>query len=191
MEVDFATLPIGSWAVQTDIVRHTFEEECTAIMRPRGAFSSLDNGQAYLIFHTKAIAERVVDELQRRHIMMEDERPLIASKGNLEAAVEHSKFIGHQSIVKVDRRQKQRSTDWKEAVGTSHYPQPNTIEYDMAVEWCRLHHESDLWWKALHEVNIQKCCFPVFTLLILESSHICCFRAWGNIYPFHRNKRKN
>ncbi|KAF5183926.1 Anti-silencing [Thalictrum thalictroides] len=134
-----------------EIVWCTFGEECTAMMRPRDTFSSLDNGQAFVIFHTKEIVEKVVDELQRRHLMIEDERPLVAYKGNLEVAAQHSKFIGHQSIAKVDLRQRQRSSDWKEAVGTSHYPQPNTIEYDMAVEWCLLHKQSDLWWKALHE----------------------------------------
>ena len=40
----------------------------------------------------------------------------------------------------------------KEAVSTSHCSQPNTIEYEMAMEWCLLQERSDCAWKKLYEV---------------------------------------
>lgn len=40
----------------------------------------------------------------------------------------------------------------KEALSTSHYSQPNTIEYEMAMEWCWLQSISKLWWKKFYKV---------------------------------------
>ncbi len=47
----------------------------------------------------------------------------------------------------------------KKAVSTSHCAQPNTIEYDMALEWCLLQERSNRWWNSLHEVKIYPFCF--------------------------------
>lgn len=40
----------------------------------------------------------------------------------------------------------------REAVATSHCSQPNTLEYDMALEWSLLQERSDSAWGKLHEV---------------------------------------
>jgi hypothetical protein len=42
----------------------------------------------------------------------------------------------------------------KEAVSTSHCSQPNTLEYDMAMEWCLLQDRSDLALRKLRQVSI-------------------------------------
>ena len=44
---------------------------------------------------------------------------------------------------------KQRKT-----VSTSHCSQPNTIEYEMAMEWRLLQEKSECWWKELYKVAI-------------------------------------
>lgn len=42
----------------------------------------------------------------------------------------------------------------REAVSTSHFSQPNTIEYDMSMEWCTQQEKTDLLWKSLYKVLI-------------------------------------
>jgi hypothetical protein len=42
----------------------------------------------------------------------------------------------------------------KEAVSTSHCSQPNTLEYDLAMEWCLLQDRSDLALRKLRQVSI-------------------------------------
>ncbi|GLT69010.1 hypothetical protein SLA2020_411960 [Shorea laevis] len=41
--------------------------------------------------------------------------------------------------------------EMREAVSTSHCSQPNTIEYEMAMEWCLLQERSELSWKKLYQ----------------------------------------
>jgi hypothetical protein len=41
----------------------------------------------------------------------------------------------------------------REAVSTSHCSQPNTIEYEMAMEWCLLQERSEFSWKKLYKVS--------------------------------------
>jgi hypothetical protein len=41
----------------------------------------------------------------------------------------------------------------REAVSTSHCSQSNTIEYEMAMEWCLLQERSELSWKKLYKVS--------------------------------------
>lgn len=40
----------------------------------------------------------------------------------------------------------------REAVSTSHCSQPNSLEYDMAIEWSLLQERLDCAWKKLYEV---------------------------------------
>jgi len=42
----------------------------------------------------------------------------------------------------------------KEAVSTSHCSQPNTLEYEMAMDWCLLQERSDLALRKLRQVSI-------------------------------------
>lgn len=42
----------------------------------------------------------------------------------------------------------------RKAVSTSHCSQPNTIEYEMAMEWRLLQEKSECWWKELYKVAI-------------------------------------
>lgn len=41
----------------------------------------------------------------------------------------------------------------RNAVSTSHCSQPNTLEFEMGVEWALLHEKSAGWWRELHEVD--------------------------------------
>ncbi|KAF9591554.1 hypothetical protein IFM89_004608 [Coptis chinensis] len=85
-------------------------------------------------------------------------RPLVACVEAPRAHGKQAKHIGHLSIEKALQKHRGEKRD---AVSTSHFPQPNTIEYYMAVEWCQLQEQSELWWMELHKVVLQKCSFPI------------------------------
>lgn len=136
-----------------DIMWHIFGERCTAKVIPRTAFSNLKCGEAFVIFRTKEGADIVVKKLDEAFLMLSDGRPLIATKATAPVASGKPKFAGHICIEK-HRLQLHRShqmEDIRKAVSTSHCSQPNTIEYEMAMEWRLLQEKSECWWKELYK----------------------------------------
>ncbi|GJR43858.1 hypothetical protein Tco_1311961 [Tanacetum coccineum] len=70
-------------------------------------------------------------------------RPVVGSRPSFkEPGNNEPKYFGHFAV---GRRQ------WKNAGSTSHYAQPNTITFDMAMEWQALQKKSELCWDALFE----------------------------------------
>ncbi|KAA3489971.1 Protein winged eye [Gossypium australe] len=76
-------------------------------------------------------------------------------------------FAGH---LIVDKLKSQR--EMKEAVSTSHSSQPNTVEYDMAMEWFLMTERSNQFWKKLYEVL----CFCMIAVTLL---HFPTFRHFA------------
>ncbi|KAF8406987.1 hypothetical protein HHK36_006108 [Tetracentron sinense] len=146
-----------------DIVWHAFKERVTAKMIQRNTFSSPNYGQAFVIFKSRDAAEAAVTKLNKEFLMLPNGSPLVGGKGTPMEPGKPTKFVGHLFIEKF-KLQKQRDemviytaslfsrflNIMRNAVSTSHYPQPNTIEYEMAMEWRLLQKKSDLWWEALH-----------------------------------------
>lgn len=132
-----------------DIIWHAFEAKCMAKMVQHTAMSNPHNGQALLIFDTREVAERVLKELDDKCLMLLDQRPLVGCTVLLpECLRKQTPFVGHLSIDKVRRLMLR---EMKEAVSTSHYSQPNTIEYEMAMEWSLLQSKSNIWCQKLFE----------------------------------------
>ncbi|XP_019161532.1 PREDICTED: protein ANTI-SILENCING 1 isoform X3 [Ipomoea nil] len=133
-----------------DIIWHALKEKCSAKMFQRTASSSSNSGQALAIFRTREVAERVIKRLKNRCLMVSNERPLVADIVALPKSQRSSasSFVGHIFIERV-RHQMQR--EMREAVSTSHCSQPNTIEYEMAMEWRLLQSRSDFWWRRLYK----------------------------------------
>ncbi|TYK31337.1 protein ANTI-SILENCING 1 [Cucumis melo var. makuwa] len=129
-----------------DIVWHAFNESCTAKMIQRTATSMPHIGQAYVVFKTKEAAEKVVRKLHEGCLLLADGSVLVGSFETPHLSSKKQTFFGHHCIDKL-RHQMQR--EMKEAVSTSHCSQPNTIEYDMAMEWCLLQERSELVCKQL------------------------------------------
>lgn len=69
----------------------------------------------------------------------------------------------------------------KEAVSTSHCSQPNTIEYEMAMEWCLLQERSDAWWKRLYKVCKQLWEIRSFTRVVFWETPNLRFCNWSII----------
>ncbi|CAO2841692.1 unnamed protein product [Amaranthus hypochondriacus] len=135
-----------------DIVWHAFGESCTAQVVQRTATSNRYSGKALVIFKTRDVAERIISKLDTGCLMLPNERPLIASR-EICFPGKPGSFPGHLVLDKV-RHQQQRES--REAVSTSHSAQPNTLEYEMAIEWRLLQAKSELCWKMLYKKQAEE-----------------------------------
>ncbi|XP_076895358.1 protein ANTI-SILENCING 1 [Bidens hawaiensis] len=129
-----------------DIIWHAFKENCEAKILPRTAISSPHYDQALILLKTKEAAQKILTELDEG-CLLSDERPLVGTPCPSLSTKKNPIFFGHLAVNKA-RFQIQRED---EAVSTSHFSQPNTIEYDMAMEWCAQQLRSKKWWAKLHK----------------------------------------
>ncbi|KAM7480388.1 hypothetical protein LguiA_028601 [Lonicera macranthoides] len=132
-----------------DIIWHALETRVSAKMIQRSTFSSPHCGQAYVIFRSKGAAELALSELYKKCLVLSGGRPVVARRKTLKEPSNPSKFPGHLVIDRL-RFQRQRE-EMRNAVSTSHCSQPNTIEYDMAIEWRVLQQKTRMWWDALNK----------------------------------------
>ncbi|XP_056162452.1 protein ANTI-SILENCING 1 [Syzygium oleosum] len=123
-----------------DIIWQGLEEKCSAKMLSQTTTSSPHYGQAFVIFKTKEAAKRAIKELDTGCLVLPDGRPLVGCVETPCSPGKQSTFYGHLSISNPKQSQ---TRGMKEAVSTSHCSQPNTIVYDMAMEWCLLQQRSD------------------------------------------------
>ncbi|XP_074329050.1 protein ANTI-SILENCING 1-like [Apium graveolens] len=129
-----------------NIIWHALKEHCSAKMVQRTKISTPHSGQAIIIFKSREGTERVMTKLNEGCLMLPNGRPLVCSTPSTFPG-KQSTFYGH--LVIDNKTQGQRGK--KDAVSTSHCSQPNTIEYDMAMEWCLHQARSDSWWKGLYK----------------------------------------
>ncbi|KAL5709734.1 hypothetical protein ACHQM5_020389 [Ranunculus cassubicifolius] len=134
-----------------DIVWNAFGEKCTAKVIPHTRICSPHSGQAFVIFEKRGAAEIAVLKLDESCLMLPNRRPLVARWPNASILPSSKKppstFFGHLAIDQIKRR----TAEQKEAVSTSHCSQPNTIEFDMAMEWCLQHERSESTWEELYK----------------------------------------
>ncbi|XP_073008246.1 protein ANTI-SILENCING 1 isoform X1 [Typha latifolia] len=130
-----------------DIIYHALKLTCTAKVVNHPTFGDPNYGQAYAIFRTREAADQAVSTINSGCLVLPDGRPLFCSKGLLKVPKPLPSLTGHLSIDKL-KLQMQRE---KKAVSTSHCSQPNTIEYDMAVEWILAQQKSARWLTKLHK----------------------------------------
>ncbi|KAL9400235.1 hypothetical protein Peur_009196 [Populus x canadensis] len=136
-----------------DIIWHAFKQSCTVKMIQRTALASPHSGQAFVIFQKREVAEMAAAKLDEGCLMLSNGRPLVGSIAAPCFPGKHSTFFGHLVINKL-RIHKQR--EMKEAVSTSHCSQPNTLEYEMAMDWCLLQERSDLALRKLRQQQRQE-----------------------------------
>ncbi|KAL5558791.1 hypothetical protein UlMin_035002 [Ulmus minor] len=140
--------PSYSAAEVEETIWLAFEKKCTAKMVQGTAFSSPYFGQAFVIFEKKEVAEKVVRELDESCLLLPNGRPLVGKMGTPFFPEKKKKFCGHLVIDKVQLRLQREK---KDAVSTSHVSQSNTIEHDMAMEWCMRQEQFDICWKKLYK----------------------------------------
>lgn len=107
----------------------------------------LSVGKAYAIFRTKDAADAAISKINSGLVV--GGRPLYCSKGLLEVPKPSANLVGHlSSYVKIGQKQRDEQ---KKAVATSHCSQPNTIEYDLALDWMLLREKQDQSFRVLHK----------------------------------------
>uniref|UniRef100_A0A7N2LPS8 BAH domain-containing protein n=1 Tax=Quercus lobata TaxID=97700 RepID=A0A7N2LPS8_QUELO len=137
-----------------DLVWHAFNRRVEAKMIQQGTFSHPHYGKALVIFKSNDAAEDAISKLQSGCLILEDGRPVVGCKGTLIQQGEPAKFFGHL-VLDVNKRQRQRD-EKRNAVATSHSSQPNTIEYDFAMEWRHLQEWTDICWRLLFEAQAKE-----------------------------------
>nr|GEV55768.1 protein anti-silencing 1 [Tanacetum cinerariifolium] len=156
VDPDFTSADIEDWekvivyltvlSVFQDIVWNAFNDNCEAKIVQRTAVSSPHHGQALILLKTKEVAQRILVRLDKECLILSNERPLVATVCPPISTEKHSSFFGHLVLDK-NRVRSQRED---KAVSTSHFSQPSTIEYDMAMVWCLLQSRSKKWWDKIH-----------------------------------------
>ncbi|XP_068652487.1 protein ANTI-SILENCING 1-like [Aristolochia californica] len=131
-----------------DIIWHGFGASCTAKVVPRTKFSSPHSGKAYVIFKSRDATTNALKKLIEGCFLLPNGRPLVCSRGTPREPGKKAKFFGHLSVDNVKRQQREET---RNAVSTSHCAQPNTIEYEMSMEWKLLQEKSEVWWKELYK----------------------------------------
>ncbi|XP_028091572.1 protein ANTI-SILENCING 1-like isoform X6 [Camellia sinensis] len=160
-----------------DLVWHAFKANVNAKMVQCSSFSSPHYGQAIVIFKSKDAAELALTELNRKCLMLTNGRAVVGRKGSPKKPSDQTRFVGHLIIGKF-KFYKQRE-EMKNAVSTSHYSQPNTIEYDMALKWRVLQAKSNLWWDALNEQQAKEIEDLRSQLSMSHDDLFCADDIWG------------
>ncbi|KAD6794564.1 hypothetical protein E3N88_05460 [Mikania micrantha] len=146
------------------IVLDAFSIKVSAKMIQWNAFSSPHNGKALVIFKSKDEADFAISELKNKCLIIKGVRLVVGSRPSLKECGNHhsSKYFGH---ITIDAAKRKHLMDMKNAISTSHYAQPNTIAFDMAMEWRTRQKRWELCWEELYKKqaeeidNLEACLF--------------------------------
>ncbi|KAL4592680.1 hypothetical protein LXL04_005683 [Taraxacum kok-saghyz] len=131
-----------------NLIWHAFNEHSEAKILPHSAISNPHYYQALVLLKTKDAAHRVLAKLDEECLMLSNGRPLVGTPCPPIIQRMNCKFFGHLAIDRIKVTQRE-----DEAVSTSHFSQPNTIEYDMAMEWFLLRSKSTKWWEKINALQ--------------------------------------
>ncbi|KAG8051393.1 hypothetical protein GUJ93_ZPchr0001g30566 [Zizania palustris] len=115
-----------------ELIRDALQLSCIAKPINHPTYDDPNNGKAYAIFRTKSVADTAVLKINSGLVVCG--RPLYCSKGLLKVPKPSKTLVGHLTICDLKTNKRQRE-DQKKAVSTSHCSQPNTMEYELALEW--------------------------------------------------------
>ncbi|XP_026434123.1 protein ANTI-SILENCING 1-like isoform X2 [Papaver somniferum] len=121
--------PSYSAAEIEEIILTYLKVRCTAKVSQQSKFTGSHNGQALLIFQTEEKAAMVIKQLRDRCLMLPNGRPLIAQREAPRVLPKSAKYYGNLTVDRIKHREQ------KDAVSTSHCAQPNTIEYELSLDW--------------------------------------------------------
>ncbi|KAF3564132.1 hypothetical protein DY000_02019244 [Brassica cretica] len=141
-----------------DIVYSALNEQCTARMIERTSVSFSHIGEALVIFNSRQAAVRAIRRLDEGCLLLSNgsvcfcaiscayhdldflfNRPLVAAFAKINPPGKPlSSFCGH---IKLQKTQVRRET--RDSVSTSRGSQPNTLEFEMGMEWRLLRARSD------------------------------------------------
>ncbi|CAL4948791.1 unnamed protein product [Urochloa decumbens] len=142
LDIQFAAADIE------ELVREALQLSCTARPINHPTYDDPNHGKAYAIFKNKSAADLAISKINSGLVV--GGRPLYCSKGLLKVPKSSGTLVGHLSVYNIKLGQKQRE-EQKKAVSTSHCSQPNTIEYDLALDWMLLREKQERKFEILHK----------------------------------------
>nr|XP_051195647.1 protein ANTI-SILENCING 1-like [Lolium perenne] len=131
-----------------ELIREALQLTCRARPINHPTYDDPNNGKAYAVFKSKKAADVAISKINSGLVV--GGRPLYCSKGLLKIKKPSGALVGHLTISnqKTSRRQQE---DQKKAVSTSHCSQPNTIEYDLALDWMLVREKQARKFSILHK----------------------------------------
>ncbi|KAJ1284258.1 hypothetical protein BS78_03G191400 [Paspalum vaginatum] len=142
LDIQFAAADIE------ELVCEALKLKCIAKPINHPTYDDPNNGKAYAIFRTENDADTAIAKINSGLVV--GGRPLYCSKGLLQVPKSSGTLVGHLSLYNIKIGQKQRE-EQKKAVSTSHCSQPNTIEFDLALEWLLLREKQEKKFRLLHK----------------------------------------
>ncbi|KAL9232045.1 hypothetical protein vseg_007193 [Gypsophila vaccaria] len=131
-----------------EMITFAFNLTVDAKILPRRSFSSPIYGQALVIFNSMDEANFVISELNKKCLVDDEGRPIVAYRTKLIPPPKTSYFPGH---IALDLYEKKKRTSKAKAVSTSHCAQQNTSECQLSMEWKLFHDRSHICCKTLHQ----------------------------------------
>lgn len=127
--------PCWTSADVRDMLKSVLKGVSNARIIPQGSLCPY--APALAIFDSKLLADSALQEIEHKCLVVgSSRRPIIACKFKENTNV--SSFPGHLALERFKLGRNAAADEYKKAVSTSHCSQPNTIEYEMAIEWRRL-----------------------------------------------------
>ncbi|CAO2165501.1 unnamed protein product [Urochloa humidicola] len=142
LDIQFAAADIE------ELVREALQLSCIAKPINHPTYDDPNHGKAYAIFQNKNAADLAISKINSGLVV--GGRPLYCSKGLLKVPKSSGTLVGHLNVYNIKLGQKQRE-EQKKAVSTSHCSQPNTIEYDLALDWMLLREKQEKKFEILHK----------------------------------------
>ncbi|KAG8077211.1 hypothetical protein GUJ93_ZPchr0007g6302 [Zizania palustris] len=131
-----------------ELIHDALQLSCIAKPINHPTYDDPNNGKAYAIFKTKSAADTAISKINSGLVV--GERPLYCSKGLLKVPKHSETLVGHLTINNLKISQRARE-EQKKAVSTSHCSQPNTMEYDLALNWMLVREKQETKFRILHK----------------------------------------
>ncbi|KAK1678878.1 hypothetical protein QYE76_039726 [Lolium multiflorum] len=147
LDIQFAASDI------VELIREALQLTCRARPINHPTYDDPNNGKAYAVFKSKKAADVAISKINSGLVV--GGRPLYCSKGLLKIKKPSGALVGHLTISDQKMSQRQRE-DQKKAVSTSHCSQPNTIEYDLALDWMFVREKQARKFSILHMKHVDE-----------------------------------
>uniref|UniRef100_A0ACD5WUF3 Uncharacterized protein n=1 Tax=Avena sativa TaxID=4498 RepID=A0ACD5WUF3_AVESA len=131
-----------------ELIHEALQQSCIARPINHPTYDDPNNGKAYAVFRSKKAADAAILKINSGLVV--GGRPLYCSKGLLKVPKSSGALVGHLTITNQRMGQRQRE-EQKKAVSTSHCSQPNTIEYDLALDWMLVREKQTRKFSILHK----------------------------------------
>ncbi|CAM0906748.1 unnamed protein product [Alopecurus aequalis] len=136
-----------------ELIREALQLTCRARPVNHPTYDDPNNGKAYAIFKSKRFADVAISKINSGLVV--GGRPLYCSKGLLKVPKASGPLVGHLTISNQKMSIRQRE-EQKKAVSTSHCSQPNTIEYDLALDWMLVREKQARKFSILHKKHVEE-----------------------------------